>query len=363
MDKQAIAAFNPARDRVGALKLVLYCEGDADVGLGHVKRCITLAQWLAVKPLFAVQEMPAAARGEITAAGFETTDIRSADDAQTLPKDADAIVLDFAHWRAEKHRDQLRNRVALFARSGMPLVFIDAMAEKSLVDETLDEMIALAVQPYAGAENEERAGWLAGPEYFIVSPTMADAASKPRAFPERAEKLLITTGGGDVGEVGPLALRSLNAIGNMKLDVRIVCGPLMREATRTAVAGLAAASRHRVKVIGTRPDLTADFQWCDMAIATTGLTKYEMALNGVPGILISPNREHEMNNRFFRERNTALDLGVAKQISEAEIADAVCQLATSSADRESYAKRGRALIDGKGAVRLLGAIKSLKNAH
>jgi spore coat polysaccharide biosynthesis predicted glycosyltransferase SpsG len=100
-----------------------------------------------------------------------------------------------------------------------------------------------------------------------------------------------------------------------------------------------------------------------MAISTTGLTKYELALSGVPMILISPNSEHDMNQAYFRDFGAALDLGVADRLPVGAIGEACRRLALDRARRGDMAQRGRAILDGRGAVRLLGKIKGLVDAR
>jgi spore coat polysaccharide biosynthesis predicted glycosyltransferase SpsG len=83
----------------------------------------------------------------------------------------------------------------------------------------------------------------------------------------------------------------------------------------------------------------------------------------VPSILISPDDRHEMNNRSFRDCGTALDLGVSGQLRDGAIVEACRSLMRDPLTRSKLSKRGRELIDGMGAVRVLAAIKELADAR
>jgi spore coat polysaccharide biosynthesis predicted glycosyltransferase SpsG len=138
---------------------------------------------------------------------------------------------------------------------------------------------------------------------------------------------------------------------------------LVPDRIRADIASAVADTRHNIQVIEGRKDLSVDMRWCEMAVSTTGLTKYELALNGVPMILVSPNAEHDMNQAHFRDFGAALDLGVLDRLPFGAIGNACRSLSVDQARRAEMARRGRAIVDGKGAVRMLREIKGLIDAR
>ena len=99
--------------------------------------------------------------------------------------------------------------------------------------------------------------------------------------------------------------------------------------------------------------------WCDLAVSTSGLTKYELAATGTPAILLSHDSAHAQNNRPFAALGTALDLGEAAGLSTATLAEALGVLLNDAARREEMSRRGRAAVDGAGAARIIDAIEEL----
>src|SRR5690606_40471510 len=64
---------------------------------------------------------------------------------------------------------------------------------------------------------------------------------------EHARRVLVTTGGGDVGALTPRVLNELNAIPEPRLRIRAIVGPLMPEQIRRAARIAAADSPHLVR--------------------------------------------------------------------------------------------------------------------
>ena len=352
--------------RIGGLKLLLRCDAGPAIGLGHVKRCIALAGWLEEDPIFALADTPSTAHEQIRAAGFQSIELNGLDDDALRPLreiGADAILCDIAHNRSRNERAAMREHVAAVSRLGVPVAFIDDVEADALLDDELAAKIALCIRPYPGVAKGAHGRWLVGLQYFIVSPEGARIAYQPRKFGDHVRSILITTGGSDVAALGPRIVAELNAVDDERYTVRVVIGPMVPRSTQEATRAAAENSPHEMIIVQGRHDLTADMRWCDLAIATTGLTKYELALNAAPSILISPDHYHDMNNASFRACGTAVDLGVTDDLPPGAIADAVRRVARDRSMRQRLADRGRGLIDGLGAGRLLSAIKELTDAR
>lgn len=353
-------------ETIGKLKLTLRCDAGEAIGMGHVKRCLGLATWLGTKPTFALFDTPENVRDEIHSAGYETTDLKGThqEQAQQLKRlNADAIVFDIANPRWRKQPDLYANHVKAISDIGTPTAFIDGFKSDAVLDENLASLFALCVRPYPEAAPESRGRWLTGIDYFIVSRDLLAGASEARVVPEKARRLLVTTGGSDVGALSPRIVQELNAEDGPVFDIRLIVGPLVSSRIRADIAAAVVKTRHTVQVIEGRKDLGPDMRWCEIAVSTTGLTKYELALNGVPMILISPNPEHDMNQAYFRDFGAALDLGIADRLPFGAIGNACRSLSFDADRRGEMARRGRAILDGKGAVRLLREIKGIVDAR
>jgi spore coat polysaccharide biosynthesis predicted glycosyltransferase SpsG len=353
-------------ETVGNLKLTLRCDAGETIGMGHVKRCLGLATWLDIKPIFALLDTPENIHEEIQAAGYQTVELtgESREQARQLKRlETDAILFDIANPRWRMQPQAYADHVKAICDIGAPTAFIDGFKSDAVLDAELASLLTLCVRPYPEARPESRGRWLTGIDYFMLPRNMVAAATDARSVPDAARRLLVTTGGSDVGALSPRIVQELNAEQGLVFDIRLIVGPLVPDRIRADIASAVADTRHNIQVIEGRKDLSADMRWCEMAVSTTGLTKYELALNGVPMILVSPNAEHDMNQAHFRDFGAALDLGVLDGLPFGAIGNACRSLSLDRARRAEMARRGRAIVDGKGAVRLLREIKGLIDAR
>ena len=349
-------------ETISDLKLTLRCDAGEAIGMGHVKRCLGLATWLATKPTFALHDTPQNVHEEIQSAGYETVDLKGTvqEQAQQIKRlETDAIIFDIANprWRAQPAAHA--SHVKAICGNDVPTIFIDGFKSDAVLDDELASLFTVCVRPYPGAKPEARGRWLTGLDYFTLPRDMVASASEKRHVPECARRLLVTTGGSDVGALSPRIAEELNAQDGPVFDIRLIIGPLVPNRIRAGVTAAVANSRHNIQVIESRKDLGADMRWCEMAISTTGLTKYELALNGVPTILLSPNPQHDENQAYFRDLGVALDLGIADRLPFGAIGNACRSLSLDAGRRAQMARRGQAILDGRGTVRLLNEIKGL----
>lgn len=234
---------------------------------------------------------------------------------------------------------------------------IDSLGDQTLAQQSRDIPIDFLVVPYALSESDKRrlsnmdCGILAGPDYALLSPDYA--GSPQRLHRAEADRVLVTCGGSDPLEWTLVVMRALEGIAG-PVNVRVIIGPLFSAALRDNIASFARSSFHHVEIVNAPDSLSSHMQWCDIAIAASGLTKYELAASGVPTILFSIDTFHHINNRAFANLKISLDLGGAP--SEASIASAVSDLASNRERREAMSVSARNAIDGRGSERLVSKI-------
>lgn len=120
------------------------------------------------------------------------------------------------------------------------------------------------------------------------------------------------------------------------------------------IGEFAKISRHQVEVIESPDSLVRHMLWSDICIATSGLVKYELATTGTPALLISIDPDHDVANEPFRVAETSLDLGILP--SKEVIAGTTTRLLLDYELRKTFSIKGRKLVDGKGASKLVTAL-------
>jgi spore coat polysaccharide biosynthesis predicted glycosyltransferase SpsG len=94
-----------------------------------------------------------------------------------------------------------------------------------------------------------------------------------------------------------------------------------------------------------------------MAISASGLTKYEMALTGVPSLQLSPNSELAETTATYEKEGFYKDLGLYTERTPQGIAEDIVALAKNSKKRRDMIEHGQALFVEPGIKRLINAIR------
>jgi UDP-2,4-diacetamido-2,4,6-trideoxy-beta-L-altropyranose hydrolase len=348
-----------------APQLAVRCDGDAAVGLGHVKRCLALLDWVPKQNRCGIflRHSSAAAERMLQDAGcgvFRIDGPCDDDAAKVAATGAEWVAMDVVHAHTRRRPDDLSRELAALRDAGLRILFFDGIGADALLAGAAEATVDRLVRPYVNVEPRNGTRLL-GPEYFILSEPMAALLAAPRGIAKDGGRVLVTTGGADVGAVSPRIITALESIHGVRLDVRVAVGPAVPAEVRSATAAAAAKSRHRVELLEDCNDLTEHMLWCDVAVATTGLTKYELAATGTPAILISPDARHDELNRPFAGLACAADLGQIQSLSDVRIADSVRDLLADQGARETMSGAGRRLVDGSGAERILQTMRRISD--
>ncbi|MCD4743187.1 MAG: hypothetical protein K8R67_11995, partial [Desulfobacteraceae bacterium] len=114
------------------------------------------------------------------------------------------------------------------------------------------------------------------------------------------------------------------------------------------------------EIVDEPKNLVTQLKWAEMAISASGLTKYEMALTGVPSLQISYNRELAETTAVYEKEGFYRDLGLYIELTPQGIVDELTKLAKDFKSRKSMIKRGQSLFYGSGMKHFLCALRDGK---
>ncbi|HVR72613.1 MAG TPA: hypothetical protein VMT87_17390, partial [Vicinamibacteria bacterium] len=220
----------------------------------------------------------------------------------------------------------------------------------NLVD-ALDDLEATEhyAQVVVSAMKEDREtpeGFYGGPAYAILREHFRGREKKVR---DRPELVLLSFGGSDPQG---LTLRAASALQGLdpSIDVVAVAGPAFsyRREFDALVQGLA----RKVPLINEAGGHIADLMLeADLVLGSGGMSVYELAALGTPGIVLGQNAREEKRMREFARHGTVEYLGLGPEVDERALLQAVVALLGDAERRREMSARGRALVDGLGAAR------------
>lgn len=236
------------------------------------------------------------------------------------------------------------------------VIFIDGLGDEAFRHPEAPPMHAY-VQPYVGAHNEPAPRcdlWLKGPQYALLPPSFGLTADK--CFTERAENLLITFGGADPQEITRIVLTHLLKSDEFKMKTRVVIGPYFSDSHQASIHSALKQLRQKawdIEAVVAPPSMQPLFNWADLAIGSSGGTKYEFCASGLPFIFCSIDQSHIKQSEAFSLTGVGLHLGYFGGLESSTWIQSIKSLSENRQTRQSMSELGQALIDGKGVLRLL----------
>jgi len=318
-------------------------DGDPEVGLGHVRRCLALAAQLA--PSFEVRfflEGSEEAAALIRREGFPC-DVVSGGVEPILPavaaSRARALVID-------SYGATTRDYEAARACAGF-LVAIDDGGHYPLPADLVINPAPGVAAPVGG----HGAHYLLGPRFALLRREFAAPVS--RQVRDQVQRVLLILGGATPGPLSAaLARAARRALPEAPVD--LVVGPV-GDGPSSVAAGL--SGLEGVKIHAAPDSVRALMLEADLAITGGGVTLFELAATGTPaiGVELAPNQAPNLAG--MAAAGTLILAGKAGDANlEAAVSWTLASLAADAGRRRAMSRRGLELVDGRGAGRVVEAI-------
>jgi spore coat polysaccharide biosynthesis predicted glycosyltransferase SpsG len=326
--------------------VVLHAAGGRRLGLGHLRRCATLA-------------------GALVAAGARVTLVAEAEDDVVARFAVDGATLVTAADRA----------AALDARAGRGATLVTDLLGLGPADAELaraqgfsplvhvNDDLAGGFQPDLAVLGDVHATtWpgdrrarrvLAGARWHCVDPTVAALRPADPRPAEEASTVLLAMSGADPGQVTEAVLGGLGALG-WPLRPTVVAGPAFGAARARALAATLAGAGELVLAPPSLGPLLAE---AELVLTLGGLTAYEAMCLGRPvGVVAWPPLAAAVRPLL----GTGVVAGLA---AGAEAAAGAAALAADAATLGRLAGAGWRLVDGLGAGRVAQVIAEAADAR
>jgi UDP-2,4-diacetamido-2,4,6-trideoxy-beta-L-altropyranose hydrolase len=340
-----------------APSLLIRADASSAIGSGHAMRCLALAKawqsaggiasWLMAESIPAIEERIAREGCRLSKINAEPG---SATDAERTVEEARRVE---TAWIVVDGYRFFPDYIRQLRRGGLRALFLDddGRFESYPADAVLNQNIAANPEMYGKKEPSTRL--LLGSEYVLLRPEFI-AEPQTRAHPTIGSKVLITMGGSDSENV---TIRVLRALPFMKTNIEakvVVGGGYQKiEALRDLVARLPL----KIQLEENPGNMAPLMRWADVAVSGAGSTCWELAYLGLPSIVIIQSPDQRSIAQGLAAQEIAVNLGEHANLSTESISDVLDRLLTDLDRRRAMSERGRKLIDGRGAMRVVQALR------
>ena len=159
-------------------------------------------------------------------------------------------------------------------------------------------------------------------------------------------------------EITAKVVEEINSIDQEKLKIKIIIGPGFSRDLIDKVNNLILFTNHEYEIISQPNSIAKYVNYCDLVVSSTGLTKYEVAFLGKPSIQISIDTQHSLYNIPFSRKKISYDLGAVQELKNGDIKKSFLKIFNDFNLRSTMSKKGKKLIDGKGALRLISLLET-----
>lgn len=330
--------------------IFIRADGNKNIGMGHIMRCLSIAREINCRVLFLLAEEQM--QEKIQQEGFETlvlgTDYQNMiSEMPILQKAVDTkqknIFLVDSYYVTEEYLLELGKIGEVY--------YID---DVNMFDYPVDGVINYNIYgeriPYATVVKGRKRKLLLGCSYV---PIRKEFFSTPRCKDKLKKNIMITTGGSDRYNLCTVILKKILQ-SNMRTDIEIhvVCGKF-----NAHIDELKAIEKENsmVYIHINVPDMWNLMKKMDLAITAGGSTMYELCAMGIPIICFSFVDNQEKIVECFKERKLVPFAGnymnqKLKMVDE--LYDSLEMMLQNEEKLDYYSEKLHELVDGRGAERI-----------
>lgn len=338
--------------------LLFRADADHKIGTGHVMRLLALAQAWKAKgggSIFILASSQSGIEERLKKEGMEVMVLNqkagSLEDAAKTAEEAKSrkaawIVLDGYHFD-QAYQKKIQSQ-------GIKLLYVDdeANREPYIADLLLNQNLYARSELYRFSGISDRL--LLGNRYTLLRQEFLKEG-QGRVRSGKVKNLLMTLGGSDPENVTFKCLQALEMIKpQCKVTVVLgVCNPRKDEVMKSI--------RHtvlKIEVLESAANMPALMKDSDAAFAAAGSTSWELCFMGVPSLYVAVAENQIPLAASLQEQGAGVNLGWHAKLTVSELASSLRSFLEDEPLRKKISEKALALFDGKGAERVLAAIRA-----
>lgn len=349
--------MNPPLDRL----VLVRADGNAQIGNGHVMRCLALAQGWQDRngsALFALHKPSVSLAHRVRAegvglAGIESQPGSQADAHETIElarrSGATLVIIDGYHFDSS-YLETLKS-------GSLKLLLLDDYGDRNtcFADVVLNHNPIADGEMYSVRSSTSRL--ILGGQYCLLRREFTRWRDWTRDIPTQASKVLVSLGGSDPDFLTQRVMQYLQNADYPALEVVVVVGPdnlgfkqVMRATFEPSVP---------IQVVHNAENMAELMACADVAITIAGGTLWELLFMGCPTVVFARSQVQNGILRSLEERGVLSYAGYVSTIDSEKFQVALRELIDSPERRSRMTAKARSMIDGRGAERVAEVITSL----
>jgi len=373
-------------------KILIRADAYSGIGIGHVMRCLALAQaWQdrGGQTVLASSMLSPGLRARLRAEGMEYEHISASpgsafDAMQTaasaLANDLEWVVVDGYHFGSDYQR--------ILKDAGLHVLLIDDNnhAAHYCADLILNQNIHADESMYT--EREPHTRLLLGTDYVLLRREFLSARAERYALccqvgtpestlpgtpdstlvgipestdsrverdnPEVVTNLLVTMGGSDPDNVTSAVVRALQQVGVSGLMIKVVVGgnymhydELLASTTESQIP---------IQLVVSPTSMPELMKWADLAVSASGTTCWEMAYLGLPALLLTIADNQRTTAERLHQCGAFVTMCGKQPLDERAFRQNLRALIFGKDLRATLSRNASQLVDGLGAHRVFGCM-------
>lgn len=341
-------------------QVLIRCDGGAEIGLGHVMRCLSLAQHLRDHFATGIQFVIKASADTNDTAAVDLLEHHMFTPIVIAPDKSEEDVINSVL------ADKTYHGVIWDIRTDLSATYIKSLRDAGLICVCIDDPSDRRLQcdlcfyppvpqveamSWAGFDGTRHCGW----DWILLNPSFTRTQPDVEHSPTAIMKILVCMGGADPNGMVFTALDALARI-TAPFHVHIVLGQSFRHEDR--VKSILAAAPFDATVHSHVHDMAALMRRMDLAIASFGVTAYELAASAVPSILLGLTPDHVQASEALVEAGVAFSAGLQDNIDGAFLATHIEAFIRDTHKRARMHEAAQNLNLNNGALNIAREIKS-----
>ncbi|MDO8468828.1 MAG: UDP-2,4-diacetamido-2,4,6-trideoxy-beta-L-altropyranose hydrolase [Candidatus Peribacter sp.] len=341
------------------MKLVFRTDGSATIGLGHVMRCLALAQ--------VAQESGHSSVFIMAPGGEKIAERLRAEQCMVLPLVSKMGSKEDAVETTRLAREQAANWIIAdgyqfdtgyqqtVRKENIPLLFIDDYGHAGQYDADiiLNQNFYADEMKYRNAA--EHGQQLLGPMYALLRREFVLWQVRKRTIAKTATRILVSMGGADTRNDTGRVLKCLESMDRGTWEITVVSGAanphlkLLEQAARE--------SRHAMTLLANVSNMAALMAEADVGITAGGSTCYELLYMGLPGIVLITADNQERNVLALGRTDAVVNAGWNTKTDDRSLIALLDSVIGDQTLRSRLSAKGMGIVDGRGCSRVLSAMQ------